>query len=92
MKIAILGGTGPQGSGLAKRFALAGIDVVIGSRDGERAAEKAQAQTHQYATRKLRETLRAESSHVNEERTARIVAQNAEISAETIHSSGVSKN
>ena len=43
MKIAILGGTGPQGSGLAKRFALAGIDVVIGSRDGERAAEKAQA-------------------------------------------------
>ncbi|MBQ4828033.1 NADPH-dependent F420 reductase [Alteromonas sp. MMG017] len=41
MKIAILGGTGPQGSGLAKRFALAGIDVVIGSRDGERAAEKA---------------------------------------------------
>ncbi|WOI37440.1 NADPH-dependent F420 reductase [Alteromonas sp. CI.11.F.A3] len=43
MKIAILGGTGPQGSGLAKRFALAGIDVVIGSRDGERAAEKALA-------------------------------------------------
>ncbi len=41
MKIAILGGTGPQGSGLAKRFALAGIDVVIGSRDAEKAQHKA---------------------------------------------------
>ncbi|MGB1236665.1 MAG: NADPH-dependent F420 reductase [Pseudomonadales bacterium] len=39
MKIAILGGTGPQGKGLALRFARAGVDVVIGSRDGERAAQ-----------------------------------------------------
>ncbi|MBR9866079.1 MAG: NADPH-dependent F420 reductase [Oceanospirillales bacterium] len=39
MKIAILGGTGPQGKGLALRFAAAGIDVVLGSRDGERAAD-----------------------------------------------------
>tara|TARA_R110002167_G_scaffold4648_10_gene21985 strand:+ start:4771 stop:5439 length:669 start_codon:yes stop_codon:yes gene_type:complete len=39
MKIAILGGTGPQGKGLALRFAMAGIEVVVGSRDGERAAE-----------------------------------------------------
>ncbi len=38
MKIAIIGGTGPQGAGLALRFAKAGADVVIGSRDGERAA------------------------------------------------------
>ena len=41
MTVAILGGTGPQGSGLAKRFALAGLDVVLGSRDGEKAAQKA---------------------------------------------------
>ena len=40
-KIAILGGTGPQGKGLALRFAIAGIPVVIGSRDSERAAEVA---------------------------------------------------
>lgn len=40
-KIAILGGTGPQGKGLAKRFALAGVPVVIGSRDSVRAAEVA---------------------------------------------------
>ncbi len=37
MKIAILGGTGPQGKGLALRFAVAGVDVVIGSRDADRA-------------------------------------------------------
>ncbi|MFT6913945.1 MAG: NADPH-dependent F420 reductase [Motiliproteus sp.] len=39
MKIAILGGTGPQGKGLALRFALAGIEVVLGSRDADRAAQ-----------------------------------------------------
>jgi NADPH-dependent F420 reductase len=39
MTIAILGGTGPQGKGLALRFARAGVDVIIGSRDAARAAE-----------------------------------------------------
>jgi len=38
--IGILGGTGPQGRGLAKRFAAAGLTVVLGSRDADR-AEKA---------------------------------------------------
>ena len=37
--VAVLGGTGPQGRGLARRFAQAGIPVVIGSRSAERAAE-----------------------------------------------------
>ena len=36
--VAVLGGTGPQGRGLARRFAAAGIPVVIGSRSAERAA------------------------------------------------------
>lgn len=35
--IAVLGGTGPQGRGLARRLAKAGHSVVIGSRDRERA-------------------------------------------------------
>ncbi len=35
--IAILGGTGAQGSGLALRLARAGHAVTLGSRDGERA-------------------------------------------------------
>jgi NADPH-dependent F420 reductase len=35
--IAVLGGTGQQGSGLAKRFASAGASVIVGSRDPARA-------------------------------------------------------
>jgi NADPH-dependent F420 reductase len=35
--VAVLGGTGPQGRGLAQRFAGAGVHVVIGSRSAERA-------------------------------------------------------
>ena len=34
--IALIGGTGPEGRGLAVRFALASRDVVIGSRDAAR--------------------------------------------------------
>jgi NADPH-dependent F420 reductase len=41
--VAIVGGTGPQGRGLARRFATAGIAVVIGSRDAERAQQAASA-------------------------------------------------
>jgi NADPH-dependent F420 reductase len=39
--IAILGGTGDQGRGLARRFALAGHQVLIGSRSAERAQSAA---------------------------------------------------
>ncbi len=42
MKIAVLGGTGKEGSGLAMRWANAGHDVVIGSRDGEKAQRVAE--------------------------------------------------
>jgi 8-hydroxy-5-deazaflavin:NADPH oxidoreductase len=41
-KIAILGGTGPEGSGLAHRLARAGEHIVIGSREAARAQESAQ--------------------------------------------------
>src|SRR6266508_4069324 len=41
MKIGILGGTGKEGAGLGARWARAGHDVVIGSRDAERARTKA---------------------------------------------------
>ena len=41
--LAFLGGTGPEGKGLALRFALAGEEVVIGSRDAGRATEAAQS-------------------------------------------------
>jgi 8-hydroxy-5-deazaflavin:NADPH oxidoreductase len=39
--VAVLGGTGPQGRGLARRWATAGITVVIGSRSLDRAEETA---------------------------------------------------
>ena len=39
--VAILGGTGGQGQGLAYRFANAGLTVLIGSRDAARAQESA---------------------------------------------------
>jgi NADPH-dependent F420 reductase len=48
MRIAVLGGTGPEGLGLAARLAQIGESVVIGSRSAERAAE---------AVAKLREKL-----------------------------------
>jgi 8-hydroxy-5-deazaflavin:NADPH oxidoreductase len=39
--LGVLGGTGDQGRGLARRFALAGHRVIIGSRDADRAAAAA---------------------------------------------------
>jgi len=40
--IGIIGGTGPEGKGLAARFAQAGFEVLIGSRSAERGEEAAQ--------------------------------------------------
>ena len=40
-RIAIIGGTGDQGKGLALRWAKAGFDVIIGSRAAERASDAA---------------------------------------------------
>ena len=41
LTLAVLGGTGDQGRGLARRFGLAGHRVVIGSRSAERAEQVA---------------------------------------------------
>ena len=37
MKVAVIGGTGPQGLGIAKRFAIEGVEVIVGSRKEEKA-------------------------------------------------------
>ena len=42
MRVAVLGGTGSFGKALARRLAEAGYDVVVGSRDADRAAAAAQ--------------------------------------------------
>ena len=44
--IAIIGGTGPQGRGLAYRFALAGYRVIVGSRSVDRAEAAAAEIAH----------------------------------------------
>ncbi len=44
--IAVIGGTGREGSGLALRWAAAGLDVIIGSRQREK-AEQAAAEMNQ---------------------------------------------
>ena len=49
-KIAIIGGTGDLGFGLALRWARAGVQVIVGSRDEARAKEAAQ---------RIQETLNA---------------------------------
>lgn len=46
MTIGVLGGTGPQGRGLAVRFARAGLRVLLGSRDPDRAVEAATGLGH----------------------------------------------
>jgi len=40
LTIAVLGGTGKEGSGLAMRWALNGYKVIVGSRDAERAQQR----------------------------------------------------
>ena len=52
MTIAIVGGTGPEGSGLALRWAQAGETIIIGSRDAKRAAETASKLTEQIGVAK----------------------------------------
>jgi NADPH-dependent F420 reductase len=49
MKIAVLGGTGKEGSGLALRWAKSGHDVTIGSRDAAKAQRVAEELNQAYA-------------------------------------------
>jgi NADPH-dependent F420 reductase len=41
MRVAVVGGTGPFGRALAARLQASGLDVIVGSRDAERAAATA---------------------------------------------------
>ena len=41
MRVAVVGGTGSFGQAVAKRLVDAGVEIVIGSRDAERAREAA---------------------------------------------------
>jgi hypothetical protein len=59
--IAILGGTGPEGFGLALRFVRAGEPVIIGSRDSKRAQD---------AAAKIKEKIGAEAQVSGDENAA----------------------
>ena len=50
MSIAIIGGTGPQGQGLAKRFIQAGFEVIIGSRNEGNAKKIANELSSQFSS------------------------------------------
>ena len=76
-KIGILGGTGPEGSGLAYRWARAGEEIVIGSRDGQRAEETA---------RQLRERI-GQSARIEGADNA-AVAANCDVAVLTVPFSG----
>ena len=65
-KIGILGGTGPEGTGLAYHWARAGEHIVIGSRDAQRAAETA---------RQLRERIGGSSAQIEGVDNAAAAAQ-----------------
>jgi hypothetical protein len=53
MRIGILGGTGPAGRGLAVRLAAAGDEVVLGSRDADRATGVAEGLVGAWPDRSL---------------------------------------
>jgi NADPH-dependent F420 reductase len=76
--IAILGGTGAEGTGLANRLARAGEHVVIGSRDAVRAAD---------AARKLREQI-GEAARIDGTDNASAAAQ-CDVALLTVPFSGV---
>src|SRR2546430_1804902 len=67
VKIAILGGTGEQGPGLALRWAMAGEEVIIGSRSQERAekvAAELNAELGQARVRGLENPQAAETAEI----------------------------
>lgn len=56
LTIGILGGTGPQGRGLAYRWALGGLSVLIGSRDVHRAERTAALLRERAGSQRVRGT------------------------------------
>jgi NADPH-dependent F420 reductase len=64
--IAIIGGTGALGSGLARRLAVAGYPIVIGSRTADKAAEAAHGIAHAAATPAPRGVTNEEAADAGE--------------------------
>ncbi len=61
--VAVVGGTGPEGGGLAQRWARAGVPIIIGSRDASRARQAAE---------KIRDGIGAGAKMEGEENSAAV--------------------
>lgn len=57
--VAVLGGTGKEGAGLVLRWARAGYPVIIGSRDAQRAADRAVELNAQLGSENIRGMVNA---------------------------------
>lgn len=65
-RVAIIGGTGDEGFGLGLRWAKAGIEVVIGSRDEQRAADAAARMKGIVPSGRVSGLLNAEAAAAND--------------------------
>ncbi len=63
MTLGFLGGTGPEGKGLALRLALAGHEVLLGSRDLARAQEAAHELAQHVPPQRIRAALNPQVAH-----------------------------
>jgi 8-hydroxy-5-deazaflavin:NADPH oxidoreductase len=64
--VAILGGTGKEGSGLALRWARAGYPLIIGSRQAERAVQAAKELTEKVPAAQVRGVDNAEAARAGD--------------------------
>jgi len=62
MALAILGGTGKEGQGLALRWARAGRDIVLGSRNASKGRDIAQTLNETLATQHIRGTCNRDAA------------------------------
>lgn len=62
--VAVIGGTGAEGSGFAMRWAQAGLDVVIGSRSAEKGARVAGELSERLGSVSLRGTSNLEAAQM----------------------------
>jgi len=65
-RIAFVGGTGPEGLGLAMRFAKAGEEIIIGSRSEERAVKAAASVREKVPQAKVQGVLNAEAARLGD--------------------------
>ena len=49
MIVSVIGGTGPQGLGIALRLAIEGVEVIVGSRKEEKALDVVAEAKEKYA-------------------------------------------